>query len=275
MCLGRRDQKDEILEVQSGISFFRHNKEKVVPSLLRSAPPMCLFNQTQEVTDDGRVTSLRFFVSQPLRNLTAADNDLSGLITVAAGGGDLDGDVELSSSRSSRPSSHTDENRRLKCASPFYTNERIPKARRGGISFLIKPLRFTRALPPVGPRRFPASRGANAQLEGVATGVTFEAGAFGMWRRPPRWKWESKARTPWTVFRRARLGAVVRLARSAKTLGVGAYPSPGFFRAVSAAPTVSPLSAFDIFLPAGINHLLKKDTSSRSPTMRMLSTRRN
>jgi hypothetical protein len=46
----------------------------------------------------------------------------------------------------------------------------------------------------------------------------------------------------------------------AQQMGPEAYPSESLYRAVQAAPAISPFSAFyDIFLPAGVSHTLKKD----------------
>lgn len=254
--------KDEILEVQSGISFTDADEEKVVPLLFRPAPPHVFVNQTQEVTDDGRVTSLRFFVSQPLRNLTAADNDLSGLITVAAGGGDLS-DVELSSSRDTLTAVYTAplDEPSFEVRVSFYTNEKDPESATGGNFLFDKTFTFYAGIAARRSASISSVTGGECTLEGVATGVTFEAGAFDVETSTSVEVGIQSADTldslPAGAPRLARSSA---LARSAKTLGVGAYPSPGFFRAVSAAPTVSPFSAFyDIFLPAGINHLLKKD----------------
>jgi hypothetical protein len=52
--------------------------------------------------------------------------------------------------------------------------------------------------------------------------------------------------------------------RSAKALaarlGAAAYPSAAFYKALAAAPSVSPFSPFyEVFLPAGVSHTLKND----------------
>lgn len=86
------------MEVQNGVTFETSGDSLVIPLLFRPAPPHVFVNQSQSVVGSNRVTSLRFFVSQTLRNLTADDNDLSALLQVTAGDGVLS-DVELSSSR--------------------------------------------------------------------------------------------------------------------------------------------------------------------------------
>lgn len=103
--------------------------------------------------------------------------------------------------------------------------------------------------------------GGECALEGVTTGVAFEAGSFDVAASSTVEVGIQSADTldalPGAAPRLARGAALLRTARF---MGEKAYPSGGLFRAISAAPTVSPFSPFyDIFLPAGINHLLKKD----------------
>jgi hypothetical protein len=254
--------KDDILEAETGVSFTDASEERVVPLLFRPAPPHVFVNQSQSVSGGNRVTSLRFFVSQPLRNVTASDNDLAGLVQLVSGGGTLS-DVEISSSRDTitavytAPLSDTSFDLRL----TFFSTEKDPGSATGANFLFDKTFTFYSGIAARRSASISNVTGGECALEGVTTGVTFVAGAFevdvsstvevGLQSA------DALDALPTGAPRRARAIAAVR---SAQSLGPKAYPSSGLFRALSAAPAVSAFSPFyDIFLPAGVNHMLKKE----------------
>lgn len=254
--------KDEILEVQSGVTFVEGEGERVIPLLFRPAPPHVFVNQSQSVSGVTRVTSMRFFVSQPLRNVTTEDNDLSQLLRLDAGGGTLS-DVELSSSRDTLTAVYTApvDEASFSVRAAFFTNAQDPASTTGANFYFDKTYAFYAGIAARRSADISNVTGGECTLEGVATGVTFEAGAFDVDTSTTVevgiQSADSLESLPAGAPRLARASA---LARSAQRLGSAAYPSPGLFRAIAAAPAVNPFSAFyDIFLPAGINHRLKKE----------------
>lgn len=254
--------KDDILEAQTGVSFTDSSEEREIPLLFRPAPPHVFVNQAQSVSGANRVTALRFFVSQPLRNATSGDNDLAGLLQVTAGGGTLT-DVEINSSRETitavytAPLSETSFDLRT----TFFSTEKDPESPTGGNFQFDKTFTFFSGIAARRSASISNVTGGECGLEGVTTGVAFLAGSFAVGASSSvevgLQSADALDALPAGAPRRARAVAAVR---SAQSLGAKAYPSPGLFRAISAAPAVSAFSPFyDIFLPAGVNHLLKKE----------------
>lgn len=254
--------KDEILEVQTGVTFDDPSDSLVIPLLFRPAPPHVFVNQAQTVVGSNRVTSLRFFVSQPLRNVTADDNDLSALLQVTAGDGVLS-DMELSSSRDTLTAVYTAsvDEPSFDLRLSFSTTETDPDSATGDQFVFDQTFTFYAGIAARRSAVVSNVTGGECTLEGVTTGVAFEAGTFDVDASSTVEVGIQSADTLDALPGGApRLARGTSLLRTSRVLGEKAYPSGGLFRAISAAPTVSPFSPFyDIFLPAGINHMLKKD----------------
>ena len=251
--------KDDIVEAKKGVSFNSVGESQVIPLDFRVSSPRVFVNQSQQVVGLNRVTSVRFFVNQPIRNLTPADADPSTLVAVSSGTGTL-GNVALNSSRDTLTADYTASKDEPSFALRlgFYTNEKDPESVAGDNFKIDKTFAFYSGIAARKSAAISNVTGGDCQMEGEATGVTFQSGAFNVATSSSV---DVEIRVldelPAGTAKSARSLAVARLARA---LGQSAYPSQALYEAAAGAGTVSAFSSFyDIFLPAGINHVLKKD----------------
>jgi hypothetical protein len=255
---------DSIIEAQTGVLFADATEERVIPLLYRAAAPRVFVNQSQTVVGENRVTSLRLFSTQPLRNLTLADNDPSTLLTIEQGAGTLS-NVEINSSRESVIAVYTvpvlQNESSFKIRASFYTTEKDSDSSTGENFRFNQLFTFHAGIKNRRSTSISNVTGGECTLEGAPAGVVFRAGSFDVATSSSVaiGIQSADALIPPTI-------AVPRLARNAaisqtvRTLGAAAYPSTDLFQAVSDGPDVDPFSAFyDIFLPTGLSHLLKKD----------------
>jgi hypothetical protein len=255
---------DAIIEAQTAVLFADATEERVVPLLYRAAAPRVFVNQSQTVVGENRVTSLRFFSSQPLRNLTLEDNDPTTLLTIEQGAGTLS-NVEINSSRDSVTAVYTvpvqQNESSFKMRASFYTTEKNSDSSTGENFQFNQLFTFHSGIKNRRSTSISNVTGGECTLEGASAGVVFRAGSFGVATSSSVaigiQSADALIAPTSTAPRLARRAAI---AHTVRTLGAAAYPSAGLFQALATAPAVDPFSAFyDIFLPAGLSHLLKKD----------------
>ncbi len=253
--------KDEVIEAETGVTFSSATESRVIDLVFRPSGPKVFVNQSRS----GNTYTLEFFSSQPLRNLTADDNDLGLIVTLSTGAGAITG-VELSPSRDALTVVYdaTPVETAFALQLTFNTIEVDPDSATGDNYLFDRTIEFFAG---IGLRRsvgIPNVTGGDCTLEGVATGVTFDSGSFDVDRsssvdvgiQSASLLSDLPAGAP-APAPRARASL---MALAAERLGPSAFPNAGLFKAVTAAPTVSPFSAFyDIFLPAGVNHMLKRE----------------
>ncbi|MBL8023156.1 MAG: carboxypeptidase regulatory-like domain-containing protein [Elusimicrobia bacterium] len=260
--------KDAILEAQTGVAFADPAEQRVIPLLYRAAPPRVFVNQSQSLsqTESGptRVTSLRFFSSQPFRLITDADNNPATLLTVDTGAGTLS-DLEINSSRDSLTAVYTvplsANETSMKLRLSFYTTEKNSDSLLGENFQFNQLFTFYAGIKARRSTTISNVTGGECSLEGVPAGVSFRAGAFDVATSSAIeigiQSAESLILAPSAA---PGLGRAAAMAHTAQPLGMKAYPTAGLFQALSAAPAVDAFSPFyEIFLPAGLSHLLKKD----------------
>jgi hypothetical protein len=252
---------DDILEAKSNLTFASAGEQRTVNLSFRPSPPAVFV--TQERTG-GRVTA-RFLSSHKLRNLTDDDNDLSKIVTRAAGAGVLVS-AEISPSRDTvtvvydLPANESSFKLRLAFAS-VHTD---PESASGDNFVFDREFQFFAGVGRMRRVRIPNVTGGSALMEGVPAGVNFSAGAFDV---------ESSSRVEVSLFSALDLDSLATaspskgpgayaqgVAGAARRLGPAAYPVADLYKAAQLAPSVSPFSAFyDIFLPAGVSRSLKKE----------------
>ncbi|MBK8575335.1 MAG: carboxypeptidase regulatory-like domain-containing protein [Elusimicrobia bacterium] len=267
-------EKDDIMEVKTGVTFSQSDESLVIPLEYRPAGPRVFVNQTQRPVVESGVsyqnTSVRFFVTQPLRNLTSADSNLSSLVSVSSGAGTLS-NLTLNSARDTITADYKVQTYvqepSFALRLNFYTAEKNPET---GANFNIdNTFSFYAGIAARRSATVPNVTGGDCLLEGEATGISFLSGAFDVAASSSvevELRILDSLPVPEEAAGRSAPGRLsprpsgVGVARVARSLGHGAYPSASLFAAANAAATVNPFSAFyDIFLPAGISHLLKKD----------------
>lgn len=255
--------KEEIIAAATDIVFSTTTETRGLDVVFRPAPPKVFVNQHRA----GNTYTLRFFTSQPLRNLTDADSDTSQIVSISSGAGILTS-VDLSPSRDFITAVYdatpveTEFDLRLK----YYSTVVDPDDAAGGNFLFDQTFTFYAG---IGRRRsasIPNVTGGDCSLEGVATGATFPSGTFAVDRSSSVEVGlqsavsldQLPAGAPPLAGRAARAARFA--AQTAERLGPAAYPVDSLYRAVRLAPTVSPFSAFyDIFLPAGVSHVLKNE----------------
>jgi hypothetical protein len=267
-------EKDDIMEVKSGVTFSQTNESLVIPLDYRPAGPRVFVNHARAPLVDNGVTyqntSVRFFVTKPLRNLTVTDSDVASLVSVSSGAGVLY-NLVLNSARDTITGDYkirTDAQEPFfSLALRFFTNEKDPTT---GDPFAVNDT-FTFHAGVAARRSATVSNvtGGDCVLEGEATGVSFLSGAFDVavsssveveLRILDSLPTAGASASQALPGRRSPRPSGAGVARIAQALGQSAYPSATLFAAANAAASVNPFSAFyDIFLPAGISHLLKKD----------------
>lgn len=271
--------KDDIFATGSTVTFSAAGESQVVNLEYRAAAPRVFVNQTQRVelnnpsdsTDDERVTSVRFFVSQPLRNQTPADADLTTLVTVSSGAGTLS-NLTINSSRDTLTADYTAPSTEASFALGlnFFTIEKDPAT---GDNFEVdEPFSFYAGFAKRRSTTVSNVIGGDVQLEDEASGVSFPSGTFDVassssveveiriLEELPQASASAAVHAGGALGRQRSGGArTTSVASVAKRWGPTAYPSSDLYAAASAAATVDPYSAFyDIFLPAGIKSVLKK-----------------
>ena len=251
--------KDDILEAKKGISFADLGESQVIPLEYRPSSPRVFVNQSQQVVGLNRITSVRFFVNQPVRNLTPSEMDPSTMIAVSSGVGSLS-NIELNSSRDTLTADYTalKEEPSFGLRLAFYTNEKNPESADGENFKIDKTFAFYSGIAARKSATISNVTGGDCQMEGDAAGVTFPSGSFNV-------ATSSAVDVEIRVLdelptKAATASRAMGISRLAQVLGKSAYPSAALYDAAASAGSVNPFSAFyDIFLPAGINHVLKKD----------------
>lgn len=267
--------KDDIMATGSTVAFAAAGETQVVNLEYRAALPRVFVNQTQRVdlndlsdsTDDERITSVRFFVSQPLRNQTPEDADLTSIVTVSSGAGTLS-NLAINSSRDTLTADYTAPSTEASFALDlnFFTIEKDPAT---GDNFEVdETFSFYAGFAKRRSTTVSNVIGGDVQLEDEASGVSFPSGTFDVASsssveveiRILEELPESSASAAGLAGRpRSAQSRKSGVASAAKRWGPTAYPSSDLYAAASAAATVDPYSAFyDIFLPAGIKSVLKK-----------------
>ncbi|MBK7092452.1 MAG: carboxypeptidase regulatory-like domain-containing protein [bacterium] len=249
---------------QPGVLFANATEERVIPLLYWAAALRVFVNQSQTIVESNRVTALRFFSSQPLRNLTLADNDLPTLLTIEEGVGTLS-NVEISSARDSVTAVYTVPNNEnessFKVRASFYTTEKDSDSSTGENYRFNQLFTFHSGIKNRRSTSISNVTGGECTLEGTPAGVVFRAGSFAVATSSSVAIGIQSADAFIVPTNTApRLARNATIAHTVRTLGAAAYPSADLFQALATAPAVDPFSAFyDIFLPAGLSHLLKKD----------------
>ncbi|MBL0349122.1 MAG: hypothetical protein IPP68_01935 [Elusimicrobia bacterium] len=256
-------KKGEVGEAATGIVFATTTESRVIDVVFRPAGPKVFVNQERVANQ----YTLRFFASQPLRHLTDADNDTSQIVTISSGAGTI-ASVDLSPSRDFLTVVYdaTPIETSFVLRLHFHTTVVDPDDPSGDTFLFDKDFEFFAG---IGRRRsasIPNVTGGDCSLEGVATGATFPSGTFAVNRSSSVEVGlqsavsldQLPAGAPSLAGRAERASRWA--AQTAERLGAAAYPVDSLYRAVRLAPTVSPFSAFyDIFLPAGISHVLKNE----------------
>ncbi len=256
------EEGNDIVLGKTGLTFASVTDNKTINLVYRPVTPAVYASQSRS----GSIYTLRFFCTQKLRNLTADDNDLTKIVTLAAGGGQiLYSSSTIGSSRDtisvvySAPANERSFRLRLS----FSTIKEDPDT---GSNFIFaKEFKFY-----AGARRMRIVQIANlmggeAMLQGDPTGSNYISGAFEVDRSSRVEVGVVSAASLDDLSAAPAAGPLAPAARAQSVkdaslhLGPEAYPSPELYSAVQMAPAVSPFSAFyDIFLPAGVNHQLKK-----------------
>ncbi len=253
---------DDLLEAKSDLTFSSASEEKTVNLVYRPAPPAVYAIQSRS----GNTFTLRFFSTQKLRNLTDTDNDLPQIIQLVEGNGTIIS-RDLSPSRDLitvvYQAAANEKTFKIRLA---FTSIQVDLDSPTGDNFTFKQdFKFFAGAARMRVVRVPNATGGSAKLEGDPTGGAFLSGAFDV-NRSSRVEIGVVSAALLDDLSTAAAPAAGPRARAqgaqavAQRLGPEAYPSPGMYRAVQAAPSVSPFSAFyDIFLPAGVSHTLKKE----------------
>jgi hypothetical protein len=259
--------KDDIMATGSTVAFAAAGETQVVNLEYRAASPRVFVNQTQRVENTDRVTSVRFFVSQPLRNQTPADVDLTSIVTVSSGAGALS-NLTINSSRDTLTADYT-----APATEPSFaldlTCATIEKDPATGNNFEVdETFAFYAGFAKRRSTTVSNVVGGDCQLEDEASGVSFPSGTFDV-ASSSSVEVEIRILEELPTASASAAGVSGRpsstksrkssVASVAKRWGPTAYPSSDLYAAASSAATVDPYSAFyDIFLPAGIKSVLKK-----------------
>ena len=259
--------KDDIMATGSTVAFAATGETQVVNLEYRAAAPRVFVNQTQQVVNADRVTSVRFFVSQPLRNQTPGDADLASIVSVSSGAGALS-NLAINSSRDTITADYTAPSTEPSFALglEFFT---IEKDLATGEHFEVdETFSFYAGFAKRRSTTVSNVIGGDVQLEDEASGVAFPSGTFDVASsssveveiRILEELPEASASAGGVSGRRGSARSdKPSVAHVARRLGPTAYPSSELYEMASAAATVDPYSAFyDIFLPAGIKSVLKK-----------------
>jgi hypothetical protein len=258
---------DDILELESGITFASSTETKTQDLVYRPAPPAVFVTQSKS----GDSYTLKFFSTHKLRNVTADDDNLMLIATKTAGAGDIN--YSSSSISSSRDTVYV-----VYDAAPAETSFKIslaftsivpdPESVTGSNFSFSGEFQFFAGVSKSRLVRIPTAIGGDCSLEGSAAGGSFPAGTFAASNGSVLVSSNVQVgvRTAEAIGSLGFAGAPSSRARAlgmgeaARRLGPAAYPSSELFKAASAAPSVNPFSNFyDIFLPAGVSHSLKQD----------------
>jgi hypothetical protein len=254
-------ENDDILQLKTGLTFSSASDEKTVNLVFRPAPPAVFATQSRS----GNVVSLRFFSTHKLRNLTEDDNDLSQIITLAAG----NGVIVSSAIASSRDTLSVDyqapaNESSFKIRVAFTSAQTDPDSATGDNFSFDETFEFFAGVGRSRRVKIANATGGSAVLEGDPSGLTCPSGTFQV---------DSSSRVEVGVLSAVNVEDLTGAPRAAgpqaraqgalaaaRKLGPAAYPVASLYKAVQTAPSISPFSAFyDIFLPAGVSHSLKKE----------------
>ncbi|HOW27360.1 MAG TPA: FlgD immunoglobulin-like domain containing protein [Elusimicrobiota bacterium] len=251
---------DDMTEAYSGLTFTSAAQKKTVNLIYRPAAPVVYATVKKTGTN---VYSLRFLSSQKLRNLTTDDNDLEKIITLASGNGQLS-NKEMTPSRDMLTATYemasTDKTFEVRLR--FKTIVVNPDSASKEPYEYDNTFKFYKGVGRERRIRIANTMGGRALLEGDPTGSLFSPGSFdvaGSSRVEVGVRMADSLDDLTLASPKRGYGAV----KVATSLGPLAYPEDGeLYKAVRLAstPQVDPFSSFyDIFLPAGIRHSLKKD----------------
>ncbi len=252
---------DDIMELKTGIRFSTTTEDRTLNLVFRPASPTVFVTQSRT----GNHVSVRFFSTHKLRNLTPSDSDLNQILTLTSGRGT----ISSSSINSSRDT--------INMVYDIPANESSFKVRLRFTSIVVDPdslsgANFTfdkefQIYGGVGRMRrvsIANATGGNAKMEGIPMGESFSSGSFDVDRSSRVEVILLSATSLNDLSGAAPAAAPAARAQgvmgAAQRLGPAAYPSASLFKAVNLAPAVSPFSDFyEVLLPAGISHTLKKD----------------
>ncbi|MBI4397442.1 MAG: carboxypeptidase regulatory-like domain-containing protein [Elusimicrobia bacterium] len=252
---------DDLLELKTGLSFSASTETKTVNLIYRPSPPIVFTTQARS----GTTMTITFFSSHKMRNLTADDNDLTKIVTLTSGAGTVTKRT-LSASRDTLKVVYSipanEAKFKMKLA---FTSIQVDADSETGANFTFsQEFEFFAAASRMRRVKIANAMGGSNVLEGDPTGINFGPGGFQV---------ERSSRVEVGVVSASDLGTLssgaspagsaaraLGVAAAAERLGPAAYPSESLYKAARLAPSVSPFSAFyDIFLPAGVSHMLKKE----------------
>lgn len=262
-------EEDDIIELASGITFTSSTETKTQDLIFRPAPPAVFVTQSRS----GDTYNIRFFSTHKLRRLTAADDDLTAIVTCPTCGGGT-GAVNYSSSSISGSRDTVEVvYDGVPSESSFQLGLTFVSAKTDaetGANFVYGPSTFTfyAGIDKSRIVRIANTVGGECSLEGSAAGGEFPPGTFdvsgsstvdvGVQSTTSSAVGAQFFASPSVAGRARALG----VAEAAQRLGPAAYPSLAVYRAAMAAPDVSQQvfsNFYNIFLPAGVSHTLKKD----------------
>jgi len=259
-------ESDDILELKSGLTFTSSTETKTLNLIYRPAGPAVFATQSRA----GSIVSLSFFSTHKIRNLTDADNDLGQILTLATGNGVILSSA-IAASRDTLamtyqlPANEASFSVRLR----FTSAQTDPDDPEGDNFTVDQTFEFFAGAGRSRRVRVANAMGGSAVLEGDPSGATFGSGTFA----GDGFELESSSSIEVGVVSATDLSSItgapqglgprnraLGVAAAAQRLGPAAYPAASLYKAVQLAPSVSPFSAFyDIFLPAGVSHSLKKE----------------
>lgn len=252
---------DDLLEAKSNLVFSASTETKTINLLYRPAPPTVFATQSRV----GNQVTIRFFSTHKFRNLTPDDSDLSKIVTLTSGKGAIT-TQSMSSSRDTItvvydiPSNESSFKVRLN-----FTSIIVDPDSASGANFTFdKEFHFFGGVGRMRRVSIANATGGNAKMEGIPMGENFTSGCFSVDRSSRVEVILLSATSLDDLSGGAPAAAPAARAQSvmgaAQRLGPAAYPSESLFKAVNLAPAVSPFSDFyEILLPAGISHTLKKE----------------
>jgi hypothetical protein len=259
---------DDIIRL-STVSFTSSTQTKTLDLVYKPAPPAVFVNQSRS----GNTYSLRFFSTHKLRNVTADDNDLTLIATCTTCGAGT-GSINYSSSSISGSRDTitvvydgvpNESSFDLRIA--FTSAKTDPESATGANFAYDNTFRFYAG---VGASRLVSisnALGGDCTLEGTSAGGDFPSGTFTSTDTTVDLSdvlvgVRSTTSTVTLTSFASPAARTAAMADAARRLGPAAYPTRELFRAVTKAPDVSQQvfsNFYDVFLPAGVSHTLKKD----------------
>jgi flagellar hook assembly protein FlgD len=255
-------KSDDLVELKTGLRFSSNDETKTLNLIYRPSAPAVFVTQSRS----GNRYTLRFFSTQKLRNLTGGDNDMRDVASLTQGAGTIVSRTLHSSRDTITVVYDAPANERtFKIQIAFTSIVQNPDDAAGGNFTFSQEFKFFAGASRMRLVRIPNAIGGNAALQGDPTGGSFGSGTFDVGRsqRVEVGVVSVDSLDDIGTAPRAAPSPAARaqsVASTARSLGPEAYPAPEVYEAVRMAPAVNPFSAFyDIFLPAGVSHSLKKE----------------